>query len=135
MINIPVKKKEDLVHVFGAKVAATISKSMRRDFMKRNPFSVAITKEKPAFYLDDGGMLRAYAVDLATGKILAEKYCGSADSAIMHEWEQFGKGHKAPGEVAIFFVETYPSSGNHPWNLTVVSNNLIEQISNKTTEG
>ena len=125
--RIPVKKVADLEVVFGAKLAKTV-KGFRRSFMKRLPFSVTLCDVKPAFYLgDNGDMLRCYAVNLETGEVLGERYCGCSDTAIHHP-EQFNETAKAPENHALFFVETYGSSGNHPWTLTVVSPNVTQQI-------
>jgi len=125
-VSVSVKKLSDLQGIFGLKLTTTV-KTMRRSFMKRLPFSVRLTDTKPAFYLDDGGMLRCYAVNLVSGEIIGERYCGSADTAINHK-EQFNETAKAPENHALFFVETYPSSKNHPWVLTVVSPNITSQI-------
>lgn len=126
MQSISIKKAADLDQVFGPSLAKVV-KSLRKQFMKRLPFSVHLTDIKPAFYLNDGGMLRCYAVDLSSGQVLGERYCGSADSAIHHP-EQFNETAQAPENHALFFVETYPSSGNHPWVLTVVSPNITKQL-------
>lgn len=131
MTTISIKNKADLENVFGKKLSAVIVKSMRKSFMKKLPFCVYLTDTKPSFHLDDGGMLRAYAVDISSNEILSEKYCGSGDSAIMHTKEQLSEGQKVPGEVAVFFTESSPSSANHPWTLTVVSNTIIKQLSEK----
>ena len=130
--QISVKKVADLEVIFGAKLAKTV-KGFRRSFMKRLPFSVDLCEVKPAFYLgDNGDMLRCYAVNLETGELLGERYCGSADTAIQHP-EQFNETAKAPENHALFFVNTFGSASNHPWTLTVVSPNITKQLGNENS--
>ena len=126
MQSISIKKQKDLENILGKKLAQTV-KGFRKTFMKRLPFSVELRETKPAFYLNDGGMLRCFAVNLETNELLGERYCGSADTAIMHK-EQFNETAQAPNNHALMFVETYPSSGNHSWTLTIVSPNITKQI-------
>lgn len=125
-MSVTVKKNEDLDAAVG-KALAKVIKGFRKDFMKRLPSGIRFTEAKPKFYLDDGGMLRVFAVNLATGEVLGERYMGSGDTAANNP-SQFDEGHQAPENHALMFVETYPSTGNHPWYLTVVSPNVVKQI-------
>lgn len=126
-MSVSIKKKEDLVKCLGKKIAESILKEGRSPSMKRVPFSVRFMNSKPKFYLDDGGGLFALAFD-KNGEFLAKKYCGSADSAINHSFEQLSEGINAPKDSIIIFVERYASSSNCPWTLTVVSDLVNGQI-------
>jgi len=130
MQSISVKKMADLEAVFGTKVAKVV-KGFRKSFMKVLPSTIMLTETKPAFYLNDGGMLWCYALNLDTGEILGSRYCGSGDSAV-NSPEQFNETAKAPGNHALLFVETYPSTANHPWTLTVVSPDITQQLKGKS---
>ena len=126
MQTVTIKKQIDLENVLGKQLANTV-KSWRGQLMKKLPSSVYFTETKPAFYLDDGSTLKCYAIDLANSKVIGERYCGSADTSIMHK-EQFNETAKAPENFALFFVETYWNGRNMSWSLTVVSPNFIKQL-------
>jgi hypothetical protein len=126
MQNIQIKKLADLEKVFGKKLTKTV-KGFRKAYMKRTPFSVTLTEVKPSFALGDGDMLRCYAVNLTTGEVIGERYCGSGASEMNHP-ELFNETAKAPENHALIFVESYASSSNHPWTITVVSPNITKQL-------
>ena len=125
-MNIQVKKKADLEVALGKDLTKTVW-GLRNAQWKRCPSSLSFTDVKPAFYLNDGGTLRAYGVDLQTGKITGERYCGSADTAIHHP-EQFNETATSPDNHALMFIETYWNGKNTSWSITLVSPNLQKQI-------
>jgi hypothetical protein len=126
-MKVSVKKKAELEAVLGKKLANNLLKSARKGFMKMLPFQVEFVESKPKFYLDNGDMLKAYAFDLE-GNLLGEAYCGSGDTVMHHSGAQLGEGQKAPEGTIVAFVNTYASSQNHPWVLTIVSNDLQKQL-------
>jgi hypothetical protein len=126
-MSVDCKKKEDVEKALGKSLANNLLKAARKGFMKRVPFSITFTDSKPQFYLDNGDMLKAYAFDMQ-GNLLGEAYCGSGDTVLHHAGVQLGEGQKAPQGVIVAFVNTYASSSNHPWSLTIVTNELIKQI-------
>jgi hypothetical protein len=127
MQEIRINKKIDLETVFGKKVTETVL-SFRNASMKRLPTRVEIRADKPEFHLNDGSILRAYGVDLETGEVVKEHYCGSGDSAINHP-EQFTTGQvKLPTNKALMFVECYWNGRNMSWTLTVVSQSVTSQL-------
>jgi len=127
MKSISTKTKADIETIFGKKMAGVVL-GFRKPSWKKTPMSVSIVEVKPVFYVDDGGGLFCYAVNLETGAILGERYCGSGNSSINHP-EQFDATAKAPDNHALIFIERYQSSGNCPWTVTVVSPNMTRQIS------
>ncbi len=119
--------KAQLIEMFGKNVANTVL-SFRSKSMKRSPSSVSFVDKKPAFYVNDGGTLHGYVVDLETGKVLHEKYCGSGDTVMCHLGDMFAVGQQAAGNIAVMYVETAWNGRNHSWFLTVVSSCLTKQI-------
>lgn len=126
-MNVSIKKKADLEATLGKNLANSLLKAGRKKFMKMLPMSVDFKESKPKFYLDNGDMLRAYAFDLE-GNLLGEAYCGSGDTVMHHAGVQLGEGQAAPKGVIVAFINTYASSQNHPWSLTIVSSDLQKQI-------
>ena len=124
-MSMPVIKTfKDLEEVAGKDLAKVI-KGLRKHYMKRVPTSVTFTTRKPSFGLDDGGMLNAYAYDLKTFEVISSAYCGSADSALNHARQQFGEGEiPSDSTMGIIFTESSPSTGNHPWFVTIVTPNI-----------
>ena len=116
-----IKVKADLEQVLGKKLAANLLSRARSAHMKRLPYDVTFAKTKPQFFLgDNGDTLTAYGADLASGEILGEKYCGSADTILNHFTEQQGEGIEAPSGKAMIFVHSYWNGRNHSWSVTVV---------------
>lgn len=79
-------------------------------------------------YLGDYDTLTCYVVELATGQIKREHYCGSFDTAINHP-EQGQIVNNVPAGYALFFVTIYGGSDRLSWCLDVVSPDLIKQLS------
>jgi len=127
MFSVPIKVKADLVRALGSNLATTVLGFRRKDSYRRLPSSVAFARQKPTFYLNDGGTLDSYAVNLATGEVLGERYCGSQDTACNHP-EQFAGFDATPQDHALVFVETFCNGKNTSWMLTVVSPNVPAQI-------
>ncbi|RYF12825.1 MAG: hypothetical protein EOO40_00240 [Deltaproteobacteria bacterium] len=122
-----IKKAADLDVLLGKKIAKVI-KTFGGGMMKRLPGAVYVVREKPKFYLDDGGTLRAYGLDIAAGKLTGEKYLGCADTAINNMAGQFTEGHHAPAGHAMLFVESFWNGRNHSWTLTIVTDAVAQQI-------
>lgn len=122
-----IEKKADVLVVLGNTLGVNIL-NLRRANWKKLPHSIDLTETKPSFGLNDGGTLDSYAVDLKTGEILSNHYCGSADSAVHHKVEQFSEGHTPPDNTAIVFIETCWNGRNTSWFVTVVSPNIVRQI-------
>jgi hypothetical protein len=127
-MEMRIKNKADLENVLGKKLADNLLKAAKKPSMKRVPMSVYFKSEKPKFYVDDGGSLYAYAVNLETSEIMKEHYCGSGNSSINHQVEQFSEGYSAPEKTAVIFVERFQSSSNCAWIVTVVSNNFVKAV-------
>lgn len=127
-MNINIKKKADLENVLGKKLADLFTKEVRKGFMKRLPYSVTFTKTKPSFHLDDGGILKAYAINLETSELLGEVSCGTGASVINNASLQLSEGYKAPKGHALCFVETTYNGRNHSWFLTIVTDDYTEQL-------
>jgi hypothetical protein len=128
-MEISIKNKADLEHILGKKLSNNLLKVAKKPNMKRVPMSVYFKSEKPKFYIDNGGSLYAYAVNLETSEIIKAHYCGSGNSSINHQVEQFSDGYSSPDNAALIFVERFQSSSNCAWIVTVVSNNFIKAVS------
>lgn len=126
-MQVSIKKKADLENCLGKSLAGQLLKR-RSSQMKRVPSWVTFCEQKPSFAVDDNGTLRAYAVNLESGQILNERYCGSGESAINHLDEQFNETATAPFNHALVFVETFWNGRNHSWSVTVVSKNVTKQV-------
>lgn len=126
-MDTKIKLKADLERVLGSGLAKTVM-GLRGASMKRLPTYVTFKTAKPSFALSDGDTLSAYAVNLATGEISREKYCGSGDSYLHHRKEQDSEGFVPPKGTALLFIQTYWNGRNTSWNLYVVSEELTKQI-------
>lgn len=126
-MQVKISKIADLETCLGKGLARDLVER-RRTTMMRLPRSVKFVETKPKFYLNDGGTLKAYAVDLVAGRIVAEHFCGSSDTVMNHAGEQLGEGDQAPHNGALVFVETYWNGRNTSWSVTVVSNQITKQV-------
>lgn len=127
VVDKDIKTKKDLESCLGKKITEQIL-SKKRHGMKRVPSWVHFRKYKPQFCLDNGDLLYAYAFD-AYGELVGEKYCGSGDSVIHHQFEQLAEGQEAPENSIIIFVTIFASSRNSPWSLDVVTDLVTGQLS------
>ena len=125
---VKITKIAQLETLLGRTLAQEVIK-LRTSNMKRLPTYVDFKAAKPSFCLNDGDTLHAYAVDLVTNEITNNKYCGSNDSAYMHQQEQFAEGHTAPENKAFLFISKYWNGKNTSWDLTIISSNYKAQIS------
>lgn len=123
-----VKKKAQLEQILGKTLMNAVLNSMVEKNWRRMPTSITLVAEKPKFYLDDSSGLHAYVVNLETGTILANTYCGSGSSAINYQAEQFSEGGNCPDNHAVVFVERYYAGNKSGWTLTIVSNNFTKQV-------
>lgn len=127
-MELQIKKIADLEQALGKTLARNIlAWAKTQSGIMRKPRSVRFVSVKPEFHLNDGDTLNALAVDLSTGTILGDRYCGSGDSAINHP-EQFDSTYKAPQDKAMLFIRAYWNGVNHSWVITVVSENVTKQI-------
>ena len=129
MISTPIKIKADVERVLGGDFARSLLK-IRTAHMKRLPSTIYFTESKPSFALSDGDVLHAYGVNLKTGEITGERYCGSGDSVMLHP-EQHSEGGEAPSGFALVFVHCYWNGKNMSWAATVVSKDMVRQIGTK----
>ena len=128
-MNAKIKVKADLEKALGKTLANNLLNAARTGHMKKLPYDVTFTNKKPQFCLgDNGDTLTAYGVDLASGTVTGEKYCGCADTILNHFAEQQVEGLQAPDGKAMVFVHSYWNGRNHSWNVTVVSNNFVPQV-------
>jgi hypothetical protein len=127
-IQIEVKKNVDLIEALGNQVALTVKGFAKKGSMKRLPSVVRFTETKPQFHLGAGSLLYAYVIDIASGKVLADKYCGSCDSVIHYGNEHFSEGQRSQSGIAVMYVESYYNGRNHSWDLTVISEDICKQI-------
>lgn len=123
-----ITKKADLELVLGKKLASHFLQQARKPSMKLLPHSVTFCKTKPSFALNDEGTLHAYAVDLKAGQVIQSAYCGGGRSVENNMKVQLGEGGQAPDGYAMIFVETMWNGRNMSWFMTIVSNDLQQQI-------
>jgi hypothetical protein len=121
------KNKQDFLQTLGKPLGEAIL-ALRRPSQKRLPHSITFTDKKPSFALDDSGTLNAYAFEIATGKLLGEKYCGSNASIMNMSQYILGEGATAPDQCALVFIETMWNGRNMSWFVTVVSDNVTKQV-------
>lgn len=123
-----VKKKSELENILGKTLMTTVLTHCVDSKWRRMPTTIHLLETKPRFHLDDSSGLTAYVVDLTTGNILAEKYCGSGDSTINYANEQLSEGGSVPDNHAVLFVERFWAGNKSGWCLTVVSSNVQKQF-------
>jgi len=128
-----IKTKKELFEKFGEAFGRFVL-SFRKNGYRSIPMDIVFTTKKPKFAIDDGGGLFAYAFNLETKEVLAEKYCGSGLSSINHWKEQFGEGSIKEGNIAIAFVERHQSSGNCPWMVTILRPEGVKESFQLQTE-
>jgi hypothetical protein len=126
--SVEIKKKADLAKVFGKVLSDKICKEFGGGLKQVKPKRVYFHEEKPSFALSSGDTLHAFGVNLKEATITGKKYCGSEDSAFMHQKEQFGEGGCPEDGQALCFVHAYWNGRNHSWTITVVSKNFTKQL-------
>lgn len=128
-MNFEIKKIADLEKILGKSLTRNILNwAKNQQGLMAKPRRVEVHTIKPEFYLSDGDTLHALAVDLASGDILGERYCGSGDTAINHP-EQFDNTYTAPKDKAMFFIRSYWNGRNHSWIIhCVVANDNLQKM-------
>lgn len=134
MMNVEIQKIADLERVLGKVVARSFLAYLKAERearggmkMRRVPYAVSIKAEKGPMYLGDFDTLTAYVVNLRTGEIEGEHYCGSFDSALHHP-EQGAPLTNVPSGYAVFFLTVHGGGNSLSWKLDVVSSDIIGQI-------
>jgi hypothetical protein len=128
-MKIQVNKLGDIDAVLGKQLSRELIKLVTegKSYLRKKPFQIQIVESKPAFYLGDYDTLTCYAVDMQAGQIVGEKYCGSYDSALNHQAEQFSEGFQVESGKALIFVTVICSK---VWEITIVSSDTIKQVAN-----
>ena len=126
--NVTIKNNADLDAALGAKLGKAV-RGLRNDSQQRLPRRVEFVREKPAFYLNDGSILRAYAIDLVSGTVLGSVSCGTGSGEFRADVAlQNSTGQTAPDNHALMFVESFWNGRNHSWALTIVTHNIPQQL-------
>ena len=132
-MNTSIKKIADLENVLGKTIARNFlayltagRASYSGQKLKRVPYSVKFHAVKPSMYLGDYDTLTAYLINLETGLVESEHYCGSFDTAINHA-EQGATGSVSKG-YAVFMVTVHGGGDRLAWSIDAVSSDLVKQI-------
>jgi hypothetical protein len=131
-MRIEIQKIADMERALGKTLARNLLAWAKKDggSLMNKPRWIEFVAVKPEFHLNDGDTLDALAVDLVTGTIQGQRYCGSGDTAINHP-EQFDATYKAPQDKGMLFIRAYWNGRNTSWTVTVVSENVPKQIVTK----
>jgi len=128
-MRTPIHKIADLEKALGKSLARNLLAAARRGTMQSRPKSVTFTNSKPQITpLDDYGTTHIYGANLKTGEITGSHFAGSYDSILNHANVVMSEGDHAPADHAMLIVQTYWNGRNHSWEVTVVSDNITNQI-------